>query len=150
MDSGKYCYDYPRPALTVDIACLRKKYNSYSILLISRGNEPYKHCWALPGGFVDENESPEKAAERELQEETSITGLDLKQFKVYGEPGRDPRGHTVSVVFYVIISETEISTISAGDDAEEARWFSVDNLPEMAFDHAKIISEVSKSLINGV
>lgn len=146
MSQKKYCYDYPRPALTVDIACLKKIFNSYSILLIRRGNDPYRNCWALPGGFVDEGESPEKAAERELAEETCLREISLKQFKTFGDPGRDPRGHTVSVVFYGFPGEEKILTIVAGDDAVEIGWFSVDNLPDMAFDHAKIISELMKNL----
>ncbi len=138
----KYCYNFPRPSVSVDIACLAPEFSSFKVLLIKRLNKPFKDCWALPGGFVDENESLEKAAYRELSEETSISTIDLFQFRAFGDPGRDPRGHTVSVVFFSILSNTSVVNPIAADDAVDAQWFSVDNLPEMAFDHAKIILEL--------
>ena len=104
--------------------------------------------WALPGGFVDENEDIKDAALRELKEETGIVGLDLIQVGAYGKPGRDPRGHTVSVVYTAILdSEPEYQ---AGDDAAEAGWFTIDELPGLAFDHEEIITDAARMLKLGI
>ena len=132
-----YTYNFPRPALTVDIIIFRLSENNPEALLIKRGNEPYKGQWALPGGFVDKDESLELAAARELEEETSLKGILLTQMHSFGNPGRDPRGHTVSVVYVGYLPDG--LTSKAGDDAAEAEWFNVNNLPELAFDHAEIL-----------
>jgi len=113
------------------------------ILLIKRGNDPFKGKWALPGGFVDENESLEVAAARELKEETGLNGILLTQMHAFGNPGRDPRGHTVSVV-YVGYLPLDLEAI-AGDDAAEVAWFKLDSLPDLAFDH-KGIAEMAESI----
>ena len=118
----------------------------HEILLIQRGNDPYKGQWALPGGFVEEEEKVLTAAARELQEETGISGVKLKQFATYGDPGRDPRGRVVCVVHWAKL-KTKPKTI-AGDDAAAARWFSLDDLPELAFDHAKILQDLRERLRN--
>lgn len=133
-----YTYAFPRPALTVDIIIFRINNNLPELLLIRRGNAPFKGKWALPGGFVDEDEPLEKAAERELKEETSLKGMLLTQMHTFGEPGRDPRGHTVSVVYVGYLPEGAVAR--AGDDAAQAAWFSLDDLPSMAFDHDKIVA----------
>ena len=114
------------------------------ILLIQRKNEPFKGMWALPGGFVDENEDLETAAHRELLEETSIEVKALTQVKAFGKPGRDPRQHTVSVAFAGIAAQNVV--VKAADDAKEAKWFDRKNLPELAFDHAEIIEAANKVL----
>jgi 8-oxo-dGTP diphosphatase len=113
----------------------------WHVLLIRRGREPYRDMWAFPGGFVDLGEDLPTAVQRELAEETGLTGLQLTQFATYGDPRRDPRGHTISVVF---ISELEkcMPDIEGGDDAVEARWFSLDALPELAFDHQSILDDI--------
>ena len=131
-----FTYKYPRPAITVDIIVLR---NSTEILLIQRLNEPFKDGWALPGGFVDMDETLENAAVRELEEETGLHGIDLKQFKAYSDINRDPRGRTISVVFSGI-SNQEYNAV-AGDDAKNVQWFDINDLPELAFDHEMIIGE---------
>lgn len=100
--------------------------------------------WALPGGFVEINEDLLDGAQRELQEETGITDVDLKQHKTYGKPGRDPRGRTISVVFHGKIMDFS-TKIEAGDDAAEVDWFSVDEIPLLAFDHELILKEFTKS-----
>lgn len=133
-----YTYAFPRPALTVDIIIFRLNNNLPELLLIRRGNDPFKGKWALPGGFVDEDEPLEKAAARELEEETSLKGILLTQMHTFGEPGRDPRGHTVSVVYVGYLPEGAVAR--AGDDATQAAWFSLDDLPSMAFDHDKIVA----------
>lgn len=132
-------YEHPRPAFTADIVAVRPG-DIDSVLLIRRGNEPFKDAWALPGGFVDENERPEDAGRRELAEET---GLDyegpLRLVGVYGDPGRDPRGWTVSAVYLALVPGDP--AISGADDAAEARWFGADSLPPLAFDHAMIVAD---------
>ncbi|MDT8393878.1 MAG: NUDIX hydrolase [Bacteroidales bacterium] len=132
-----YSYAFPRPALTVDIIIFRINNHLPELLLIRRGNDPFKGKWALPGGFVDQDEPLEKAAARELEEETSLKGILLTQMHTFGEPGRDPRGHTVSVVYVGYLPEGAVAR--AGDDAAEAAWFGLDDLPSMAFDHNQIV-----------
>lgn len=140
-----YSYEYPRPAVTVDILLLYKENNKYEILLIKRKNEPYKNRWAMPGGFVDENEDLLVAAKRELIEETGILTENIIQLVTVGTPGRDPRGHTISVVYGAVIDEK--TDPNAGDDADDANWFDIDNLPELAFDHLEILETQIQKLI---
>jgi 8-oxo-dGTP diphosphatase len=128
--------------LTVDIVVLSEVENKILILLIQRKNEPFKGNWALPGGFVDPNEDLIVAAERELREETGLTDVALHQLQTFGRPGRDPRGHMVTVVFYGFINNIE--QVSAGDDAAAAEWFDISELPDLAFDHLEII-ELAKT-----
>lgn len=133
-----YCYDYPRPAVTVDLVIFTIADNDLKVLLIRRAQEPFKGRWALPGGFVDADESLEKAAARELQEEAGVTNVYLEQLYTFGEPGRDPRGHTVSVAYFALI-DAERQQITAADDAEDAQWHSVFKPPKLGFDHKKIL-----------
>ncbi len=128
--------------VTVDIV-LRK---CNKILLIKRLKDPFKDCWALPGGFVDENEDLEDAAKRELLEETSIKVETLEQIGAFGKPGRDPRSHTVSVAYFGKVADDTIAI--AADDAKEAYWFAIDDLPELAFDHKDIIDTFLSKQIN--
>lgn len=109
-----------------------------SCFLLSAKKEPFKGKWALPGGFVDDGENLPDAAARELMEETGLAVNGLHQLGAFGKPGRDPRGHTVSVVYTAFTDDTAEAV--GADDAEEAKWFSVKNLPEMAFDHAEIVN----------
>ncbi len=141
-----YTYEYPRPMVTTDIAVFNKNNDTISILLIKRLNNPYCNFWALPGGFVDKDEPLINAANRELYEETSLQNLNLQQFYAYGNPGRDPRGHCVSVVYTAIISGNDIP-VKAGDDAKDAQWFNINSLPSLAFDHQEIIFEAIKKLL---
>lgn len=133
-----YTYQYPRPAVTADIVVLHRSAEGVKILLIERRNNPYAGCWALPGGFVDENEDLLDSANRELREETSLTGLELHQFQAFGTPGRDPRGHTITIAYWGVTDKPE--SARADDDAKSLRWFPIDNLPPLAFDHDKIIA----------
>jgi 8-oxo-dGTP diphosphatase len=137
-----YSYQYPRPAVTVDAVLVS---SGKSVLLIERGREPYKGKWALPGGFIDMEESLETACLRELQEETGITINEVKQFKAFGAVGRDPRHRTISVVFYAFVGEEQPAL--AGDDAAKAKWFPLDELPELAFDHGQILEEFIAEVI---
>ncbi|MBN1769428.1 MAG: NUDIX hydrolase [Prolixibacteraceae bacterium] len=134
-----YTYQYPRPAVCADAIIVAKENGSISILLIKRKNNPYKGKWALPGGFVDMDEDLPDACMRELKEETGLEGIALHQFASFGKPGRDPRGRTISVVYWGIIY-TKL-TLSANDDAAEAQWFELNSLPPLAFDHQKIIEK---------
>ncbi len=138
-----YTYTFPRPAVTVDIIIFRLSDNNPEVLLIKRGNDPYKGHWALPGGFVDKDEPLETAAARELKEETGLTDILLTQMHTFGNPGRDPRGHTVSVVYVGYL--TDESTARAGDDAAAAEWFKTDELPDLAFDH-DVVVEMAESI----
>ncbi len=129
----------PKIFVTVDVVLFRKMNSSYEILLIQRLNDPFKLYWALPGGFVDENENLETAAKRELFEETDIQLFQVKQLKAYGNPNRDPRHHTISVAFIGEIDS--LAEAKAKDDAKAVKWFAVDELPALAFDHAEIIRD---------
>ncbi|MGA1820805.1 MAG: NUDIX domain-containing protein [Thermoplasmatota archaeon] len=125
------------PSLTVDAIISRGAGKGAEVLLIKRKNEPYKGMWALPGGFVDYGERTSDAVLREVKEETGLSCIVRELSHVASDPARDPRGHTVSIVYSLDI-EGE-STLKAGDDASEAEWFPVSNLPGLAFDHEKII-----------
>ena len=141
-----YCYDHPRPALTVDIVLLHTSADEIEVLLIKRAREPFEGQWAFPGGFVDKDESLEDAAARELSEETGLSGIRLEQIRAFGDPGRDPRGHTVSVVFAGLLEDRAL--VSAGDDASDAAWYSALEPPNLAFDHGKILSTTLERLRN--
>lgn len=134
-----FTYQYPHAAVCVDIIVISKTKDNPRIILIERKNPPFEKCWALPGGFIEMNETLEQSALRELKEETGLTLTSLKQFAAYGDPGRDPRERTVSIVFYTIL-ENEIDPC-AGDDAEKTKWFPVKNIPPLAFDHKKILED---------
>lgn len=124
--------------VTVDAVVFRPAANSYELLFIKRKNEPFKGRWALPGGFVEEHEDLRDAAARELQEETGLKVTALEQLGAFGKPHRDPRHHTVSVAYIAFVDENAEPV--AADDADEAKWFSVKSLPEMAFDHDDIVN----------
>jgi 8-oxo-dGTP diphosphatase len=141
----QYCYDHPRPSVTVDIALFCRSAGRAEVLLIKRAKEPFKGLWALPGGFVDRDESLEAAAARELKEETGLDGIRLEQVGAFGDPGRDPRGHTVSVVFAALLERR--AEAKADDDAEDARWHSIARPPRLAFDHKKILRVARERLL---
>jgi 8-oxo-dGTP diphosphatase len=138
-EKGKYVYDWPRPMVTVDAAVFRISSGKISLLLINRKNEPYKGQWAIPGGFVDMDEELEDAVVRELAEETGLTGVPLEQMHTFGTIGRDPRGRQITIVFMGVANEQQ-TAIKAGDDAAQAKWFDIENLPDnLAFDHDRVI-----------
>jgi 8-oxo-dGTP diphosphatase len=136
---------YRRPALTVDGVVLHRADAALRILLIERGRGPFRGSHALPGGFVDYGENPDDAIGREIAEETGLSGLSFTQFRTYGAPGRDPRGHTVSVVYLAEVRGA-LPPVTAGDDAAAAAWHPVDRLPALAFDHGEIVAEVLAAL----
>ena len=133
-----YTYDYPHPAVTVDIVIFTIDSDDFKVLLIQRDNEPFEGMWALPGGFVGPDESLRRAAWRELKEETGVNAAFLEQLGAFGHPDRDPRERVITVAYYALIPSDRLE-IQAASDAREARLFSMFDLPELAFDHAKIL-----------
>ncbi len=135
-----FTYEYPRPALTADIVLFNLERTQ--VLLIRRGNEPYKDCWAFPGGFFDMTDRDiEHTAARELQEETGLADIPLTMACVASREGRDPRGRTVSVIFTACVDPSTISP-RGGDDAAEARWWPLNALPPLAFDHSEVLGRI--------
>ena len=140
-----YVYDYPHPAVTVDVAIFTVYGDSLRILLIKRKNPPHQGAWALPGGFVEIDESLKHAAWRELREETGINAAHLEQFYTFGHPRRDPRERVITVAYLALLPPDK-AAVAAGSDAELAEWFDVEGLPELAFDHPKIIARAMHRL----
>jgi 8-oxo-dGTP diphosphatase len=135
---NQYCYDYPRPALTVDCVIFGFDESDLKILLIKRGIEPFKGKAALPGGFVREHETLDSAAKRELAEETNLSNVFIEQLYTFGAPGRDPRGRVITVAYFALVRKEDYIII-AGDDAAKARWYSISEIPALAFDHDEIV-----------
>lgn len=136
----KFTYNYPRPAVTSDVAVLRVE-EVPEILLVQRKDPPFEDMWALPGGFMNMDETLEEAARRELEEETGIKAGELIRFDTYDKPGRDPRGRTITQVF-VLIWKEGMGMPVAGSDAVSLDWFDLTGLPDLAFDHKDIIRDV--------
>jgi len=134
----QHVYEHPRPMVTVDAVVFGIDADMLRVLLIQRKHEPYTGKWALPGGFVEMDETLDAAVMRELAEETGLTNVRLEQFHTFGAPDRDPRGRTISVAFVALI-DLKRRAVKAADDAEAVEWYTVDDLPELAFDHRDII-----------
>lgn len=148
MNKGTYTYDYPRPAVTTDCVIFGFDSEGLSVLLIERGIEPFKGCWAFPGGFMEMEEDAEDCAKRELKEETGLEIRTMRQLGAFTDVNRDPRGRTVSIAYYAVIEKSEVK---GADDAIQARWFPIDSIPPLAFDHDKILrialEEIKKGMI---
>lgn len=140
-----YSYNYPRPSVTVDIVLLTDVFPHRKVLLIRRKNPPFKDLWALPGGFLEMDETLEESALRELHEETNISDVQLTQVGTFGHPNRDPRGRVITVA-YVGIIKSERQEAVAGSDAADVAWFSTSDLPQLAFDHNEIIQKTLEGL----
>ena len=138
-----YTYKYPRPAVTADCIVITKE-TEPKVLLIQRGNEPYKGCWAFPGGFMDMDETTEECAIRELEEETGLVVGHVQQIGAYSKVDRDPRGRTITVAYLALIDSPV--PIKGQDDAASAQWFPLSTLPPLAFDHAEIMRDAVKLL----
>ena len=144
-----YCYDYPRPSVTVDCIVFGLANKQLNVLLIQRKSEPFEGCWAFPGGFVGENEPLAVAAKRELAEETGLKNIFLEQLYSFGDPGRDPRGHTITVAYFGLVALHDYQP-QAASDAAAAKWFPVDHLPPLVFDHKTIFNIALQRLKNKV
>lgn len=140
-----FSYKYPRPAVTTDCVIFGFDGKQLHILLIERSRDPYKGTWALPGGFLEMDETAEEGAARELYEETHVKDVFLEQFHVFSAVNRDPRERVVTIAFYALVRQSDYQ-ILAGDDAARACWFEVDELPPLAFDHDEIISKAREHL----
>ena len=133
-----YTYEYPRPAVTADCVVITKE-ASPRVLLIQRGYDPYKGCWAFPGGFLNMDETTEQCAIRELEEETGMQLDKVQQIGAYSKVDRDPRGRTITVAYLAVIDEAK--DVTGQDDAAKAEWFPLAELPPLAFDHADIMQD---------
>lgn len=137
-----------RPSLTVDIVVVAPLASRTKVVLVRRSKPPFAGLWALPGGFVELNEPLAAAARRELREETGVEPVHLQQLHTFGDPGRDPRGWTVSVAYLACLTQDKAATLRlrAGSDADEAQWFDLEHLPPLAFDHAAILACATRQL----
>jgi 8-oxo-dGTP diphosphatase len=133
--------------VTVDIVIFTIREHALHVLLVRRGIPPFEGHYAIPGGFIAENESLQHAALRELYEETGVRDVFLEQLYTFGDPGRDPRGCVITVAYYALIASDRLA-LTAGSDAAEARWFSMDELPNLAFDHRRILDYALERLRN--
>lgn len=140
-----YQYKYPHPAVTVDIVIFTVRDEELKLLLIRRAGEAYQGKWALPGGFIQLDEGLETAARRELEEETGVRGVYLEQLYTFGAVERDPRERVITVAYYALIPSDQIR-LHAATDAEAVGWFSMNELPELAFDHDKIVASAHERL----
>lgn len=140
-----YCYEYPRASNTVDAIIIDKQSKS-KVLLIKRGNDPFKGYWALPGGYIEMSETLEESIKREILEETNIVNQTFYQYKTFGNPHRDPRGRTITTIFYCFYANDEDH--HAGDDAADIKWFDIKDIALLAFDHAEILKEFCKDILN--
>ncbi|MEZ4712857.1 MAG: NUDIX domain-containing protein [Caldilineaceae bacterium] len=140
-DNNMYTYEYPRPSVTVDIIVFTFQQEELRVLLVQRNSEPFAGNWALPGGFVQMDEDLEAAAHRELAEETSVHDVYLEQLYTFGQPDRDPRGRVITVAYFALLSlgQAAEQAVQAGDDAGDARWWNIYDLPQLAFDHGRIL-----------
>ena len=133
----RFLKEYPKPSLTADIAVFRQSEAGLAVLMVRRGKHPFKGCWALPGGFVGPNEDVVDAARRELEEETGVSGISVELFGIYGTPGRDPRGWTVSGGFCAVVDASQ--NVKAGDDAADARWCPICEKPNDGTSSADVV-----------
>jgi 8-oxo-dGTP diphosphatase len=142
-----YSYEYPHPAVTTDIVIFTIRQEELKVLLVKRALSPHQGKWALPGGFVNLDESLEEGARRELEEETGVSGVYLEQLYTFGQPDRDPRERVITVAYYALIP-TDTIEIRAATDAEGVSWFGMKEIPELAFDHREILDMAHRRLVD--
>lgn len=143
MEENKYCYKYPHPAVTTDCVIFGFNGERLQVLLIERGIEPYKGHWAFPGGFLKMDETAEEGAKRELKEETGLEDAYIQQLHTFTHPNRDPRERVITIAYYALV---KIQEVKGGDDAASARWFPLDEIPSLAFDHDYILRMATQRL----
>ena len=143
MEENKYCYKYPHPAVTTDCVIFGFDGERLQLLLVERGIEPFKGRWAFPGGFLKMDETAEEGALRELKEETGLEGAYMEQFHTFSAPERDPRERVITIAYYALV---KIQEVKGGDDAASARWFPLDEIPSLAFDHDYILRMATQRL----
>ena len=143
MEDNKYCYKYPHPAVTTDCVIFGFDGSELQVLLIERGIEPFKGKWAFPGGFLNMDETAGEGALRELKEETGLENAYIEQFNTYSDPGRDPRERVITIAHYALV---RIQEVKGGDDAAKAQWLPIDEVPQLAFDHDKILRDAMRKL----
>ena len=144
-DDGLYAYQYPRASVTADAVLFAEKDGQTYVLLIQRGNDPYKGYWAFPGGFLNMDETVARCAERELEEETGIRLTGMQLVGLYSDVERDPRGRVITAAYTAI---TTMPEAVAADDAAAARWWPLSALPQLAFDHDKILADARQKIID--
>ena len=136
MGEQKFCYKYPHPSVTEDCVIFGFDGVSIKVLLIQRGIQPFKDKWAFPGGFMKIDETAEECAKRELEEETGLKNVSVEQFHTFSDVNRDPRERVITVAHYALV---RLSEVKGGDDAASARWFAMNEVPNLAFDHDRIL-----------
>lgn len=136
MGEQRFCYKYPHPAVAADCVIFGFDGVSIKVLLIQRGAEPYMGRWAFPGGFMNMDETVEQCAQRELEEETGLKSVAVEQFYTFSAVDRDLRERVISVAHYALV---RLSEVQGGDDAALARWFAMDEIPSLAFDHDRVL-----------
>ncbi len=142
-EDGLYAYQYPRASVTADAVLFAEKGGQIYVLLIQRGNEPYKGYWAFPGGFLNMDETVARCAERELEEETGVVLTGMQLSGIYSDVERDPRGRVITVAYTAM---TTMPVATAADDAAAAKWWPLNDLPTLAFDHDKILVDAKNVL----
>ncbi|MGM9794776.1 MAG: NUDIX hydrolase [Candidatus Aphodosoma sp.] len=143
MEENKYCYKYPHPSVTTDCVIFGFDGTKLRVLLVQRGIEPYKGRWAFPGGFMKIDESAEQCALRELREETGLEAVYVRQFHTFTAVDRDPRERVITIAYYALV---RLQDVKGGDDAADAHWFALDEIPHLAFDHDQILRMAEQAL----
>ena len=142
-EDGLYAYQYPRASVTADAVLFAEKEGQMYVLLIQRGNDPYKGYWAFPGGFLNMDETVARCAERELEDETGIVLTGMQLSGIYSDVERDPRGRVITAAYTAM---TTMPVATAADDAAAAKWWPLNDLPPLAFDHDKILVDAKEVL----
>ena len=144
MEDKPFCYKYPHPAVTTDCVLFAlDDEGTLRVLLVERGREPYRGRWAFPGGFLEMDESAEQGALRELREETGLDKAFIREFGTFSDPRRDPRERVISIAFFAL---TRLQSVRGMDDASDARWWPVESVPPLAFDHALMLRRALQAL----
>lgn len=143
MSKQQFCYRYPHPALVADCVIFGFDGVDMKVLLIQRSNEPYKNHWAFPGGFMNIDETVEECAKRELEEETGLRNVAVEQLYTFSDVNRDSRERIISVVHYALV---RLSQVKGGDDAASAKWFALNQIPSLAFDHDEMLKMAKNRL----